>query len=398
MSHNSSLMLVISAALALAASAFAQTETTVYNFQGMPDGSVPSAAPIRDSSGNLYGTTAYGGAGYGTVFKIDNKGNTQIIYTFAAGTDGEIPVAALIRDSAGNLYGTTEFGGVHSGGTVFKIDSTGKESILYNFKGTSDGALPLTALVRDGSGNLYGTTSTAGNTTCRSVLNSVEIGCGTIFRLSASGKLTVLHTYGSGSDEGASDGDMVGDSSGNLYGTTYDGGSHGYGTVYELAKNGAFTVLYSFNWGVGADGARPVGKLLRDTSGNLYGTTRYGGNYTGSDCQGSGCGTIFEVAPAGTETVLYSFKGASDGYDPEAGLIADSAGNFYGTTIKGGAKNQGTVFRLKTTGQETVLHSFVGTDGDAPIAGLVPASGGSFYGTASEGGSGAAGVVFKIIP
>ena len=313
--------IVVTAAVA----AYAQTETTIYNFQGSPDGSVPSAALIRDSSGNLYGTTAYGGtAGYGTVFEINNKGTMKILYNFAGGTDGAIPLAALIRDSAGNLYGTTESGGSANSGTIFKVASTGTESILYRFKGTSDGALPLTGLVRDSSGNLYGTTSLAGNTSCRSLLGGDEVGCGTIFKLNTSGKLTVLHTFAPGTDGESPYGDMVGDSSGNLYGTTYGGGVHGFGSVFKLAKNGTLTLLYSFNWGVGTDGARPIGKLLRDTAGNLYGTTRFGGSYTGSDCEGSGCGTIFKVDSSGNETVLYTFMGTPDGYDPQAGLVMDS--------------------------------------------------------------------------
>jgi len=403
MSCKTPATLVTFAVIALAASAFAQTETTLYNFQGAPDGSVPSTALIRDPSGNLYGTTAYGGTGgYGTVFEITNKGTMKILYNFAGGTDGAIPVAALIRDSAGNLYGTTEFGGSNSG-TIFKIASTGTESILYRFKGASDGALPLTGLVRDSSGNLYGTTSIAGNTSCRSLLGGNELGCGTIFKLNASGKLTVLHTFAPGTDGQSPYGDMVGDSAGNLYGTTYGGGVHGYGSVFKLAKNGTFTLLYSFNWGVGTDGARPIGKLLRDTAGNLYGTTRFGGSYGGSDCQGSGCGTIFKVDSSSNETVLYTFTGNPDGYDPQAGLVMDSSGDLYGTTTKGGANDQtgdqGTVFRLEVNGQETVLHSFgSGSDGFTPLAGLTPGTSNAFYGTASQGGSGHAGVVFKIAP
>ncbi len=387
---------LIFAVTALAASGFAQTESTLYSFKGMPDGSVPSAHLIRDSSGNLYGTTAYGGtAGYGTVFKIDNKGNTKIVYNFGGGTDGANPVAALIRDSAGNLYGTTEFG-AGGGGTIFKIDSTGKESVLHSFKNTSDGFNSLTALVRDAAGNLYGTTSLGGNTSCRSVLSTYVTGCGTIFKLNTSGKLTVLHTFG-GADGKAPDGDMVGDSGGNLYGTTYDGGAHGYGSVYKLARNSTFTVLYSFNWGVGLDGARPVGNLMRDGAGNLYGTTRFGGYYVGTTCQGFGCGTIFKLDSSGNESVLYTFSGNPDGNDPRTGLVADSAGNLYGTTFKGGANGIGTVFRLETNEQEAVLYSF-GNDGSSPLASLTRGLGGALYGTASAGGTGTAGVVFKIVP
>jgi uncharacterized repeat protein (TIGR03803 family) len=374
---------------------FGQTETIIYNFEGMPDGSVPSAHLIRDSSGNLYGTTAYGGAnGYGSVFKIDNKGNKTTLYSFVAGKDGEVPVAALVRDSLGNLYGTTQYGGSHSYGAVFKISSTGAETILYSFTGDTDGANPVSGLVRDGSGNLYGTTSdsfTEGG--CR---------CGTIFKLTAAGKFSVLHTFaGEPSDGAQPEGDMIGDPEGNLYGTTYGGGAHNYGAVYKLTKSGTLSILYSFNFGVGDDGARPESGLVRDSAGNLYGTTVYGGYFSGT-CGDSGCGTIFKVDPSGTETVLYTFMGNPDGLYPKAGLVMDSSGNLYGTTSRGGSVtdtgDQGTVFRLSSTGEE-VLHSFgIGDDGFEPVAGLTPSTGGVYYGTTTQGGTGTAGTVFKIVP
>ena len=377
----------------------AQTDTTIYNFQGSPDGSVPQAHLIRDSSGNLYGTTAFGGsAGFGTVFKIDSKGNRTILYNFLGGSDGANPAAALIRDSSGNFYGTTMSGGIVGGGngTVFKLDPTGKETVLYSFKGTTDGAIPLTSVARDGSGNLYGATSAAGNTNCHSILNSAETGCGTIFKLSTSGTLKVLHAFAPGTDGRSPFGDLIGDSAGNLYGTTYDGGSHGYGCVFKL-KSGVLTILYSFNFGVGTDGARPVGGLVRDASGNLYGTTRFGGFFNNSTCQGFGCGTVFRLDSSGSETVLYAFTGNPDGSDPHAGLVMDSSSNLYGTTRTGGANGKGTVFRLDPSGQVTVLHSFDGSDGSTPLASLIHAGTG-FVGTASSGGTGNAGVVFKLIP
>jgi uncharacterized repeat protein (TIGR03803 family) len=249
-------------------------------------------------------------------------------------------------------------------------------------------------LVRDASGNLYGTTSIAGNSSCASLLGGS--GCGTLFRLNTSGKLTILHTFGSGTDGASPVGDLIGDSSGNLYGTTYAGGAHGYGSVYKINK-GVLTILYSFNFGVGTDGARPMCNLVRDSAGNLYGTTRFGGFFANSTCQGFGCGTIFKLDTTGNETVLYTFSGNPDGNDPRAGLVADSAGNLYGTTAKGGANGIGTVFRLETNGVETVLYSF-GSAGSSPLASLTPGPGGAFFGTAASGGTGAAGVLFKIIP
>jgi uncharacterized repeat protein (TIGR03803 family) len=380
---------VITALIGLSLPSLAQTESLVYSFQGAPDGSIPSAHLIKDSSGNLYGTTAFGGSkGFGTVFKINNKGLLTILYNFAGGTDGANPVAALIHDSAGNLYGTTQAGGNANSGTIFKITAAGKESALYAFKGTTDGAAPLTALLRDGAGNLYGTTSLAGNSTCRTVLGGS--GCGTLFKLNTSGKLMVLHTFGTGTDGASPAGDLISDSSGNMYGTTYAGGIHGYGSVYKVTK-GTVSVPYSFNFGVGADGARPLAGVVRDSSGNLYGTTRFGGFFGNSTCQGFGCGTVFKIDSSGTETVLYTFTGNPDGYDPQAALVMDSSTNLYGTTAKGGTNSssgdQGTVFRLEANGTESILHSFgSGSDGFKPLTGLTPGSG-AYYGTASQGGS-----------
>ncbi|HEY4903760.1 MAG TPA: choice-of-anchor tandem repeat GloVer-containing protein [Candidatus Sulfotelmatobacter sp.] len=385
---------------------FAQTETTLYNFQGAPDGSVPSARLIRDSSGNLYGTTADGGAvsyGSGTVFEISATGKLTILYSFAGdfngAFDGANPMASLIRDSSGNLYGTTVNGGgskTFGGcGTIFKLSPTGKETVLYRFTCGADGAFPLTALLRDSEGNLYGTTSNYGNTSCVSKLGG---GCGTLIRLNTSGHLTVLHTFGSGTDGQSPDADLLTDAAGNFYGSTYSGGTYGYGTVYKLAKNGTYSVLYSFNFGVNNDGALPIGKLVQDSAGSLYGTTLYGGLRQTGSCGYNGCGSIFKIDPSGKETVLYAFTGEPDGSNPRAGLVADSAGNLYGTTDAGGAENQGAVFRVDTSGQESIVHSFSFTDGAQPIAGLTPGLGDVFYGTTSQGGSADAGVLFKLIP
>jgi len=318
-----------------------------------------------------------------------------VLHSFKGGTDGADPVASVILDKAGNLYGTTESGGPFSSGTVFKVDKTGKESVLYSFSGGADGAIPLAGLVRDSAGNLYGTTEHGGDLTCGS-----GVGCGTVFKLDKTDKETVLYSFINGADGSEPVAGVILDKAGNLYGTTQYGGPFSSGTVFKVDTTGKETVLYTFTGGRGGkDGYFPEG-LIGDAAGNLYGITQFGGNFS--------FGTVFKLDGTGKETVLYRFTGGADGVYPAAGVIADAAGNLYGTTQYGGSVNCfgdgcGTVFKLDKTGKETVLYSFTGgTDGASPVAGLVRDSAGNLYGTATFGGdplcSGGCGVVFKIAP
>ena len=404
------LAIVLLSALAAAPSAQAQTYTVVYNFTGSPDGDVPSAGLIGDASGNLYSTTWMGGNnrcedGCGTIFKLDDTGKETVLYAFHGDAHGASPAAGLIWDAAGNLYGTTSGEWAEKPGTVFKLDNTGKETLLYAFTGGKDGSMPFAGLVRDAQGNLYGTTAYGGASGCWA-----NLGCGVVFKLDKTGKETVLHTFSGGNDGGNPMATLVQDASGNLYGTTEIGGdlkchilygTHGCGPVFKLDKKGKETVLHKF--GGKNDGKYPEAGLLPDSQGNFYGTTYYGGAYTG--------GTVFKLDATGKETVLYSFGqgGDGDGANPEAGLIMDAAGNLYGTTYKGGSDCSvmpcGTVFELDTTGKETVLHVFEGSDGSWPEAGLLQDASGNLYGTTAEGGEGGSGcysdkygcgVVFKI--
>jgi uncharacterized repeat protein (TIGR03803 family) len=298
------------------------------------NGELPMAGVVRDSAGNLYGTTDEGGnvngtcrIGCGTVYKVDATGTETVLHTFGGGADGFYPYAGLVRDSAGNLYGTTNSGGAFGAGTVFKVDATGGETVLYSFDGT-DGSSPYAGLVRDSAGNLYGTTSGGGG------LSS----CGVVFELEANGDYKVLYSFTCGADGGAPHAGVVRDSNGNLYGTTVSFGAYGAGTVFKLDRSGAFSVLYSFTGG--ADGAEPVGGVIRDSGGNLYGTTLSGGNF--NDCP-VGCGTVFELETNGNYSVLYSFTARADTY---AGLLRDSAGNLYGTSRRGGTYDRGVVFKV----------------------------------------------------
>lgn len=369
----------------------AQMFTVLYKFSGGTDGIQPFAGLVMDKDGNLYGTTASGGVhGLGTVFNLDTTGTETVLHSFG-GVDGAVPLAGLAMDKDGNLYGTTAFGGSsfvgspNSGfGSVFKVDTSSNETVLHSFTNLPDGAEPVAGLVMDKEGNLYGTTVVGGSG-------------GTVFEVDKNGTETVLHSF-PGVDGNGPEASLTIDKEGNVYGTTVAGGAFTMGTVFKLNIAGTKTILHSFS---GADGAFPRAGLVRDKSGNLYGTTSEGGS---SALCFFGCGVIFKVDGDGRETVLHSFSGA-DGWDPEAVLVIDKDGNLYGTTAFGGASfvvnlfnGYGTVFKLDTSGNETVLHSFSGEDGESPLAGLIMDKAGNLYGTAAFGGSSFHGTVFKLNP
>jgi uncharacterized repeat protein (TIGR03803 family) len=355
----------------------AKSFSVLYAFKGGTDAANPMASLIQDAAGNFYGTTYDGGdSNLGAVFMLDAAGNETVLYSFTSGTDGQYPRAALVRDAAGNLFGTTSYGGTSNRGTVFKLDATGKETVLYNFTGGADGGNPFASLLLGGGGNLYGTTSGGGPS-----------GFGTVFKLDATGKETVLYGFTGGADGGSPLAGLILSPAGKFYGTTYAGGAFGFGTVFQLDATGKQTVLHSF--ADGSDGSGPKAGLVRDSVGNLYGTTYSGG--------AAGYGTVFKLAPSGKETVLYSFTGGADGINPEAGLVRDTFGNLFGTTYGGGAPGYGTVFKVDTTGREIVLYRFAPGAGMVPRAGLIRDAGGNFYGTTSSGGSGG-GTVFKLSP
>lgn len=269
-------------------------------------------------------------------------GNETVLYSFTGTGDGALPYSGVIRDSKGNLYGTTFQGGAYNYGTVFKVDFTGTETVLYSFTASKgDGANPYAGLLRDSKGNLYGTTYEGGLLSC---IGGYTTGCGVVFELSATGKETLLHTFtGTGGDGTNPSGGLVRDRNGNLYGTTRFAPVGG-GTVFQLNPNGGETVLFLFP--EGTDGVEPFDEnLVMDTRGNLYGTTLMGGNPA---CNaGYGCGAVFALDMTGNETVLHSFTGAPlDGSTPRVGLVRDKKGNLYGTTAYGGTYGYGTVFKL----------------------------------------------------
>lgn len=316
------------------------TETVRHSFAAShTDGHYPYAGLLMDTTGNLYSTAQSGGAkGLGTVFKLSPNGTETLLYSFcvlAGCADGYHPRAGLIMDTKGNLYGTAFDGGAYDAGAVFELSPSGTETVLHSFcqqMGCPDGYYPQAGLVMDTNGNLYGTT-----------LYNGAYGGGTVFKISSDGTATTFYNFctATGCKNGRyPQAGLILDTNGNLYGTTYGGGAYGKGTVFELSPSGAETVLHSFCARTGCpDGSHPRADLVMDTAGNLYGTTYDGGT--------NRVGTVFKLSPNGTETVLHSFAAnGSDGTHPYAGLVMDTVGHLYGTTYSGGANGYGTVFKV----------------------------------------------------
>jgi uncharacterized repeat protein (TIGR03803 family) len=375
--------------LALASPAPAQIFNQLYGFSGGSDGGNPFANLVRDKAGNFYGTTYSGGnestcayPGCGVVYKVDSSGNETPLYTFAGPPgDGAHPVAGVIADDSGDFYGTTSYGGAHGYGTVFEVNAAGFEKVLESFTGGADGGIPNGGLIRDKAGNLYGTTYTGG-----------AAGLGTVFKLNASGAFTTLYSFADlahGAHPNAAL--LLEPKTGDLYGTTQYGGASNRGTVFKLEASGTETVLYSFS-GI-PDGAYPQAQLVRTSAGDLYGTTTEGGS--------SNNGTVFELTTAGAETVIHNFGGSLDGSYPMSGVTLDAAGNIYGTTFRGGSSGNigsGTVYKIDSTGNETILYAFQGSfDGQSPAASLIlNQNATAVYGTTESGGFECCGVVYSV--
>ncbi len=385
----------------------AKTRFKVLHFFHGADGAAPYGVLVRDAAGNLYGTTGAGGngtcsqEGCGTAFKLDKSGKQVWLHNFN-GRNGFSPSAGLLRAAGGNLFGTTVEGGdtncdrPYGCGTVFRLNAkTGQEAMLYKFKGTPDGMNPESLLVEGDSGSVYGTTPLGG-------MN----GLGAVFRIDKTGKETILYSFTGGADGCDPVPGVILDSKADLYGVTFDGGSgfcnSGVGVVFKVDSAGHETVLHTFG---GSDGANPDSVLLLDSNGDLYGTTANGGNSLG--CGNTGCGTVFQLPSGGAETVLYSFcslTNCTDGEGPLGPLIMDVNGKLLGATYFGGKYGDGTIFRLDSSGNEAVLHSFSGgRDGGFPSAGLAMGGSGILYGATTVGGakcygSYTCGVVFRLKP
>ena len=398
-------------AIFLAGNCWASTEHVVHSFTGGADGGGPASPFVFDSAGNAYGTTVTGGVdACGTVYKLTPSGGGQytqsVIFSFDCFGTGKNPYGGVIMDGQGNLYSTTVaggFGGVCAGdgcGVVYELTQSGgswSETLLYSFGDSPDAAGPGGGVVFDAQGNLYGTAADGG-----------QFGSGAVYELSHSGggwSEIVIHDF-TGGDDGAlgSLGTLLRDASGNFYGVTEIGGQQGAGTVYRLSPISGggwnFKTLYAFQGQ--PDAAFPYGGLIADANGNMYGTTYFGGT--------SGSGTVFKVGPAANalggwrDAVLYSFQGGADGGSPTSTLVFDAAHNLYGTTSAGGDPgcDCGVAFQLSPGGggwSQRVLHTF-GTppDGASPTYGLTSDGAGNYLGVTPVGGQDSQGAVYQLTP
>ncbi|MCB1235836.1 MAG: hypothetical protein KDM91_12275 [Verrucomicrobiae bacterium] len=372
--------------------------TTLVEFTGNGStniGSAPVAPLIRASDGNYYGTTKYGGTyDAGTVFQMTPAGSlttlAAFVYPIPNEHRGMWPSAALVEGTDGLLYGTTERGGFDDSGVVFQVPKTGGMTTLVDFNYDTDpkGTASFSRLLEISANTFLGSTAYGGDGKG-----------GTLFRVTSAGMLTTLaQLSGRGVDnEGGPDlpvGGLVEGSDGQFYGTTYEGGVLDLGTVFRCAPDGTVTVLAEFTGnGVSNKGANPAAELVEGPDGNFYGTTLYGG--------ASGIGTIFSITPAGTLTTLVEFTGnggANPGSYPEAGLVYGNDGYFHGTTGYGGANGWGTVFRVTMAGVHSVLHDFDGADGSHPVGTLVKGGDGNYYGTTDSGGTDSSGTAFRVTP
>lgn len=375
------------ALLLLPACAFAQTysASTWLNFPAVGDGPVlPTGGLITDATGNLYGVSQGGFNSMGAIFAISRDGTLSVLHSFS-GTDGSYPEVHPIHDRFGNLYGTTSLGGSNiacSCGTVFKLTAAGEFTLLYSFNGAY--AYP-SALTLDSAGNLYGFEY-------GSNLN------GAIFEITPAGLYSVVYTFCSlpnCADGSMPVGRLIVDRAGNFYGATNRGGAFDAGTVFELTPELAESVVYSFTGG--ADGANPVGKLTQDAHGNMYGVTYEGGSVAGTVAGTAVSGTLYEITSSGEESVLYNFcqqTNCADGAHPLGSLARDASGNLYGTTTFGGANDSGVVFKIATNGTETMLAD-LSIDADGGNGALVDDQG-NVYVEIYSGGTNNEGAVMKL--
>jgi uncharacterized repeat protein (TIGR03803 family) len=371
-------------------------ESTLYSF-GVSNGADsihPYGALLQGADGNFYGTALQGGEnGFGTVFKMTAAGAESIVYSFGANAsgDGKFPLAGLVQGSDGMLYGTTFSGGAVAAGTVFKVTPQGVESVLYSFAEGNDAVSPSSGLVLDAAGNLYGTT-----------LGGGTHGWGTVYKVTPRGTESVLWSFADVPDGSYPQSNLILGTDGNFYGTTGMGGTAGKGTAFRITPAGSLTILHSFGVTAG-DGISPLGGLTPSPNGNFYGTTDSGGAFSGSFA-----GTVFEMTPDGTVSILHSFPGpntptGADGSNPQGTLLLDGNGNLYGTTFDGGLYHSGILFKITPAGKEIILYTnglagaIAGnTDGNSIQSGLILGTEGNLYGIAPSGGANGTGVIFTL--
>ncbi|HEV3277177.1 MAG TPA: choice-of-anchor tandem repeat GloVer-containing protein [Terriglobia bacterium] len=373
-------LMMLSAALI----APAQTFTKLADLNGT-DAANPEAALAQGIDGSLYGTGAIGGSsrlcshGCGAIFKVTPSGTVSNVYSFDF-KQGASPDAALILGPDQNFYGTTSGGGASEFGTVFKLSQEGQLTTLANLDSATTGGFPFSGLVLGADGNFYGTTGGQYDGPNND---------GTVYSMTPGGKLTLLYSFNwchTGADPLDA---LIQGPDGAFYGTSEYGGTlpncSGAGTIFKISATGTLSVLYTFDL---TDGGYPSGSLLQGEDGAFYGTTSQGGEYN--------AGTVFKIVPGGRAITLHNFGSTGDGVGPQAGLVRATDGNLYGTTYFGGAYAYGTIFGITPDGDETVLHSFDRIDGMFVLAGLIQATNGILYGAANSGGASGDGTIFSL--
>ncbi|HWA90053.1 MAG TPA: choice-of-anchor tandem repeat GloVer-containing protein [Rhizomicrobium sp.] len=393
---NTSLRIAAIAVLTIATAAGmaeARGLKVLHAFKGGKDGGEPESGLVADGQGNFYGTTRQGGkgechdffgnvAGCGTVFKITAAGKKVMLYTFKGKKDGGAPVGTLAVGADGSVYGATQSGGIFCPqqtdgcGTVFKIGPDGKQTTLHRFQAGTDGATPRAGVILGGDGNIYGTTYSGGSDNCTG-------GCGTVFKLTPSGEETILHRFDGGTDGLSPWGEMVFDDSGNLYGTTSSGGSSectfSCGTLFKIKPNGTKVILHNFGADV-EDGSDPMGGLTFDDKGTLWGTTLQGGDHVR--------GTLYKMTRNGKVSVAWAFGAFEDGAFPSSGVVFDGLGNLYGALPTDGSGGPGMIFKYSIADQtESIVYPFPPLPaGREPYGALALDANGNLYGTTDSGG------------
>ena len=360
---------------------------TLYSFTTNSLGCLPFGGLIQAKNGSFYGTASAGGSSRGgTVFQMDTKGVVTLVYAFPNLTgnyppNGSLPCAALVQGTNGLLYGTALYGGVNGDGTVFRITTSGTGTTVWSLNSASSGSEPYGGLVQGADGNFYGTSYHGGAYST----GAAWPGYGTIFRLTASGSLTAIHSFDY--EDGAyPSSTLVQGGDGNFYGTAQNGGTNGgWGTIFKVTPAGVLTPLFSF---ANMNGAVPFAGLVQHSGGAFYGTTTAGGAY--------GAGTVFKLAADDTFTSIYSFTGGNDGGNCYGALLLASDGNLYGTTESGGVYGLGTVFRISPDGTLATLVSFDGYQGANPECTLIQGTDGHLYGTTQNGGANGWGAIFRL--
>jgi len=397
-SLRGSTVAVVLLCVILTQSAQEQTFTVLHNFTGGADGGTPYAPVTVDGRGDLYGTTSSGGSG-GVVFKMTHTNGAWTfgtLYSFGAPNDPVFPYAGVVFGPDGTLYGTGSAGGTHGAGAVFNLQppphfeanvfAPWTETVLYSFEGGDDGLTPYASVTFDRAGNIYGTTYNGGAGRQ-----------GTVYKLTRSGggwTESVLYNFAGSNGQGPIGGVII-DNAGNLYGTTQMGGLYqDFGEVYELTYAAPVGWTESFLYSFDQNGpSAPTATLMFGPSGNIYGTTA------------SGEGSIFDLTPSGSTWIYHLLYGGGGGIEEcgdRGGLAMDAAGNFYGTTTCDGAHGSGSVFKLSYINgvwTSTTLYSFTGgSDGEFPEAGPALDANGNLYGTTTQGGAYGNGVVWEVTP